>query len=64
MNDEINLRELLYKNIIYKDLLGEHGGVIDEIRIKENGIFVYGLFFGQNVWLKLDELNKTWWLNS
>jgi len=64
LTEEIDLRKLLSKNIAIKDISNAHSGVINEIRICENGIHLYAISFGQNVWLKLNDINKTWWIKE
>ena len=56
--------ETLYKiqkeEIRFTDILGEQTGIIYELRILDKGIYAYGLFFGQNVWLRLNEYTMEW----
>ena len=54
------LKEAQQKPIVFKDLLGEHKGVINELKIRDNCVFAYGIFFGQSCWFKLNESNMTW----
>lgn len=54
------LKKVQQEQIKFKDILGEHIGVINELTIRDNGIFAYGLFFGHNGWFKLNEANMGW----
>ena len=56
----MNFHKLLNKNIKFEDILGEHSGVINEVRIKENGTFIYVLSFGQNNWFDIKDMNIKW----
>ena len=58
----MNLQEMIMKNVKFRDILGEHSGVINEISIQEKGIFVYVISFGQNVWLDVRHLDDHWWI--
>ena len=48
------LEKIFIEQIIYKDILGEHKGVAHEIKINNKGIFVYAIFFGMQLWLKIN----------
>lgn len=55
------LKEILLKEKVeYRDILGLHTGIIHELRIRQNGIFAYCPFFGQNLWLRLNESTMEW----
>lgn len=54
------LKEIQRQPIVFKDILGTHKGIINTLKIRDNGIFAYGIFFGQNVWLRLNETTLEW----
>jgi len=54
------LKKIQQEQIIFKDILCEHTGIINELKIRDNGIFAYGVFFGRNSWFKLNEVNMEW----
>ena len=58
------LKKVRLEPIKFKDMFGEHTGVINELKIRENGIFAYGLFFGHNSWFKLNETNMKWEIHN
>lgn len=41
------LKQIQKQSIEFKDILGTHKGIIHTLQIKDNGIFAYGIFFGQ-----------------
>ena len=54
------VKELQKESIEFKDIFGIHKGVIHELKVKDNGIFAYGIFFGKNLWLRLNENTMKW----
>jgi len=54
------LKNIFVQKLVVKDGLGEHSGVIDELKINNRGIFAYGLFFGFNSWFKLNQETLEW----
>lgn len=58
--DVRNLYKIQKQNIKFRDSLGEHTGIIHTLEIKDSGIYAYALFFGMNVWLRLNETTMEW----
>jgi len=64
MENFTRIEEMIGKNVEFKDLLGIHTGVINEVRITDRGVKYYVISFGQNVWLNGKDFRKTWWLQE
>ena len=60
LKDIYVLKELQRESIEFEHRLGRHKGVIHELKVKDNGIFAYGIFFGGNLWLRLNENTMKW----
>lgn len=60
LNDIKVLKKVQKESIEFNDFLGNHKGTIYELKIKDDGIFAYGIFFGRNLWLRLDERTMEW----
>lgn len=54
------LKEIQRGSVEFTDILGTHKGVINTLKVRDNGIYAYCLFFGMNIWLRLNESTMQW----